>query len=120
MMSQQYQQDTEHFLTQARRELAAGDLPQVSGRAGVPLSRSSRLSRNGAAGNTAGIDTTSLPSASRLRSATGDGDIRCLFRSVSDLHENFYENTMLVFEVVENLDDVEGLLGKLLPFMDQT
>lgn len=71
MMAQQYQQATEHFLTQARRELAAGDLPQVSGRAGVSLSRSSRLSPNSAAGNTAGIDATSLPSAgSGLQRAT--------------------------------------------------
>ena len=56
----------------------------------------------------------------QMTSETGDGDIRRLFTVASDLHENFYENTMQAFEVEDSLDDVEALFGKLLPLLAQT
>ena len=119
MTTQQYQQASEHFLAQARQELAVGDLPQASEKGwgataqilkAVAEQRGWEHSRH----------RHHLVTVSRLRSATGDGDIRRLFRDASDLHENFYENTMQAFEVAESLDDVEGLLCKLLPLLDQT
>ncbi|MXZ90416.1 MAG: hypothetical protein F4W95_07315 [Chloroflexi bacterium] len=56
---------------------------------------------------------------SRLRAETGDGEIRRLFRVACELHENFYENTMPAFEVAESLDDIEVMVGKLLPLLNQ-
>ena len=88
-------------------------------RAGAPLCKSSRLSPNSAAGNTAGIATTSSRPHG-FAQETGDGDIRRFFNSASALHENFYENTMQDFEVADSLDDVAALLDKLLPLLDQT
>ena len=58
--------------------------------------------------------------ASRIRAATGDGEIRRLFDSASALHENFYEDDMVADEVDERLDDVEALVGRLLPLLIQT
>ena len=119
MATQAYQQASEHFLAQARRELAAGDLPQASEKgwgATVQILKAVAEQR----GWEHSRHRHHLVTVSRLRSATGDGDIRRLFRTASDLHENFYENTMQAFEVAESLDDVEGLLGKLLPLLDQT
>ena len=118
MATQAYQQASEHFLAQARRELAAGDLPQASEKgwgATVQILKAVAEQR----GWEHSRHRHHLVTVSRLRSATGDGDIRRLFRAASDLHENFYENTMQAFEVAESLDDVEGLLGKLLPLLDQ-
>ena len=117
MTTQQYQQASEHFLAQARRELADGDLPQASEKgwgATVQILKAV-AERRGWEHNR---HRHHLVTVSRLRSETGDGDIRRLFRAASDLHENFYENTMQAFEVAESLDDVEALLGKLLPLLD--
>ena len=115
MATQAYQQASEHFLAQARRELAAGDLPQASEKgwgATVQILKAVAEQR----GWEHSRHRHHLVTVSRLRSATGDGDIRRLFRAASDLHEN----TMQAFEVAESLDDVEGLLGKLPPLLDQT
>ena len=119
MTTQQYQQASEHFLAQARRELADGDLPQASEKgwgATVQILKAVAEQR----GWEHSRHRHHLVTVSRLRSETGDGDIRRLFRTASDLHENFYENTMQDFEVAESLDDVDALLGKLLPLLDHT
>ena len=119
MTTEQYQQASERFLTQARQELAAGDLPQASEKGwgataqilkAVAERRGWEHSRH----------RHHLVTVSRLRTETGDGDIRRWFNTASALHENFYENTMPAFEVAESLDDVEALLNKLLPLLDQT
>ena len=119
MTTQQYQQASERFLAQARRELADGDLPQASEKgwgATVQILKAVAEQR----GWEHSRHRHHLVTVSRLRSETGDGGIRHLFRAASDLHENFYENTMQAFEVAESLDDVGALLGKLLPLLDQT
>ena len=114
-----YQQASEHFLAQARQELAAGDLPQASEKGwgataqilkAVAEQRGWEHSRH----------RHHLVTVSRLRAETGDGDIRRLFNTASALHENFYENTMQTFEVAEGLDDVEALMDKLIPLLNQT
>ena len=46
-----------------------------------------------------------------MRAETGDGDIRRLFGSASLLHENFYENELLVGDVADGPDNVEALLA---------
>ena len=117
--TQQYQQASEHFLAQARQELADGDLPQASEKgwgATVQILKAVAEQR----GWEHSRHRHHLVTVSRLRSATGDGDIRRLFRAASDLHENFYENTMQAFEVAEGLDDVAALMDKLMPMLNQT
>ena len=118
MTTQQYQQTSVHFLAQARRELADGDLPQASEKgwgAAVQILKAVAEQR----GWEHSRHRHHLVTASRLRSETGDGDIRRWFNTASALHENFYENTMPAFEVAESLDDVEALLGRLVPLLDQ-
>ncbi len=118
MTTQQYQQASERFLAQARQELAAGDLPQASEKGwgataqilkAVAEQRGWEHSRH----------RHHLVTVSRLRAETGDGDIRRWFNTASALHENFYEDTMQAFEVAESLHDVEALLNKILPLLDQ-
>ena len=119
MTTEQYQHASEHFLAQARRELADGDLPQASEKgwgATVQILKAVAALR----GWEHSRHRHHLVTVSRLRSETGDGDIRRLFGVASNLHENFYENTMQAFEVAESLDDVEALLNKILPLVDQT
>ena len=119
MTTQQYQQASGHFLAQARRELADGDLPQASEKgwgATVQILKAIAERR----GWEHSRHRHHLATVSRLRAETGDGDIRRRFSAASTLHESFYENTMPAFEVVESLDDVEALIGKLLPLLDPT
>ena len=118
MTAQQYQQASEHFLAQARRELADDDLPQASEKGWGATAQILK-----AVADHRGWEHSRhrhyLVTVSRLRAETGDGDIRRLFNAASALHENFYENTMQAFEVAESLDDVEALLNKLLSLPDQ-
>ena len=88
-------------------------------KAGAPLLRSSKPSQNSAGGSTTATGHY-LRITSRLRSETGDGDIRRLFNTASALHENFYENEMETADVADGLDDVEALINKLIPLLSQT
>ena len=119
MTTQQYQQASEHFLAQARQELADGDLPQASekGWGATAQVLKAIAEQRGWEHNR---HRHYLVTVSRLRAETGDGDIRRLFNTASALHENFYENTMQAFEVAEGLDDVEALMDKLIPLLSQT
>ena len=119
MTSQQYRQAGEQFLAQARTELADGDLPQASEKgwgAAVQILKAVAEQR----GWEHSRHRHHLVTANRLRSETGDGDIRRLFAVASDLHENFYENHLDAVAVAESLDDLETLMDKLLLLLDQT
>ena len=119
MRNQQYQHASERFLAQARRELTDGDLPQASEKGwGAAAQMLKAIAER--RGWEHSRHRHHLVTISRLRSETGDGDLRRLFRAASDLHENFYENTMQAFEVGESLDEVEALLDKLRHLLDQT
>jgi len=117
--TEQYQRASERFLAQARQELAAGDLPQASEKGWGATAQILK-----AVAEQRGWDHSRhrhhLVTVSRLRAETGDGDIRRWFNTASALHENFYEDTMQAFEVAESLHDVEALLNKILPLLDQT
>ena len=118
MTTQQYQQSSEHFLAQARRELAAGDLAQASEKgwgATTQMLKAIADQRGWEHNRHRHYHRT----ASRLRAETGDGDIFRLFSVASALHENFYENDMDAALVAESLDDVEALLHKLRPLLAQ-
>ena len=114
MTTQQYQQASEHFLAQARQELADGDLPQASekGWGATAQILKAIAERRGWEHNRHRHYHRII---SRLRAETGDGDIRCLFGVANLLHENFYENDMETDDVADGLDDVEALIDKLLP-----
>ena len=119
MTTQQYQQASEQFLAQARTELADGDLPQASEKgwgATVQILKAVAEQR----GWEHSRHRHHLVTANRLRSETGDGDIRRLFAVASDLHENFYENHLDAAAVAESLDDVAALVSKLTPLLNQT
>ncbi len=118
MTTQQYQQASEHFLAQARRELAAGDLAQASEKgwgATTQMLKAIAEQRGWEHNRHRHYHRT----ANRLRAETGDGDIRRFFNSAAALHENFYENDMEPALVAESLDDVEALLHKLRPLLAQ-
>ena len=119
MTTQQYQQASEHFLAQARQELAVGDLPQASekGWGATAQILKAIAEQRGWEHNR---HRHYLVTVSRLRAETGDGDIRRLFNTASALHENFYENEMIADDVADGLDDVEALMDKLIPLLSQT
>ena len=124
MTTQQYQQDGEHFLTQAREELAAGDLPQASatGRG------------NHRRGKILCFEVKAIAAqrgwehnrhrhyhriVSRLRAETGDGDIRHLFEDTTieaPCMGHFNENALGITEedVADAVDGREVLLDKLM------
>ena len=119
MTTQQYQQASEHFLAQARQEHSDGDLAQASEKgwgAAAQILKAIAEQR----GWEHNRHRHYLRIASRLRAETGDGDIRRLFGVASLLHENFYENQMEAEDVAGGLDDVEALLDKLIPLLNQT
>ena len=117
MTTLKYQQASEHFLAQAGNELAAGDLPQASEKgwgAATQILKAIAEQR----GWEHNRHRHYLSITSRLRAETGDGDIRRLFASASQLHENFYENEMLAEDVADGLADVKALIDKLLPLLE--
>lgn len=91
MTTQQYQQASEHFLEQARRELADGNLAQASEKGWGTATQMLK-----AVAEQRGWEHIRHRqyhrTASRLRPETRDIDIRRLFAVASHLHENFYEN----------------------------
>ena len=119
MTTQQYQQASEHFLAQARQELADGDLPQASekGWGATAQILKAIAEQRGWEHNRHRHYHRII---SRLRAETGDGDIRRLFGVANLLHENFYENDMETDDVTDGLDDVEALMDKLIPLLSHT
>ena len=116
MTTEQYRQASDHFLEQAREELAAGDLPQASEKgwgAAAQMLKAIAEQRGWEHHRHRHYHRV----ANRLRSETGDSDIRRFFNSASALHENFYENDMDADLVAESLDDVGALTAKLAPLL---
>ena len=117
--SQKHQQLSEHLLAEARQELAAGGLPQASeyGWGATTQILKAIAEQRGWEHHR---HRHYLRIASRLRAETGDGDILRLFAAARVLHENFYENDMSADDVADGLDDVEALLDKLKPMLDES
>ena len=118
MTTQQHRQASEHFLEQARAEFAAGDLGQASqkGWSATIQMLKAIAEQHGWEHNR---HRHHLITATRLRSETGDREIRRLFDSASPLNGNFYENYLDAYWVAESLDDVETMLAKLDPLLTQ-
>ena len=119
MTSQKHQQLSEHLLAEARQELAAGGLPQASeyGWGATSQILKAIAEQRGWEHNR---HRHYLRIASMLRAETGDGDILRLFAAARVLHENFYEKDMSADDVADGLDDVEVLLSKIIPMLNQS
>ena len=119
MTSQKHQQLSEHLLAEARQELAAGGLPQASeyGWGATTQILKAIAEQRGWEHHR---HRHYLRIASRLRAETGDSDILRLFGAANLLHENFYENDMSADDVADGLDDVEALLDKFNPMLDES
>ena len=119
MSSQKHQQLSEHLLAEARQELTAGGLPQASeyGWGATTQMLKAIAEQRGWEHHR---HRHYLRIASNLRAETSDGDIRRLFNNASALHENFYEDEMQADDVADGLNDVEALLNKLIPMLNQS
>ena len=115
MTIETYQQASEKFVAQARRQLHDGDLQQASesGWGAVALILKAVAEQRGWEHDR---HRHYLRIASRLRAETGDGDIRRLFGNASLLHEN----ELLAEDVADGLDDAEALTDMLIPLLNWT
>ena len=114
MTTQKYRNDSRVLLTQARTELAQGDLRQASekgwGAAALMLKaiaerREWEHDRHRHFAN----------AASRLRSEMGNRDVVRFFQVAESLHVNFYEDQLRPSDISESLDDVARLLDLIEP-----
>ena len=117
MTTLQYQQASEHFLGQARQELADGDLPQASEKgwgAAALMLKAIAEQRGWEHGKHRHLSRV----ASRLRAETGDRDIYRQFSVANDLHGNFYEDEMASgghSRLLGRRRAVPGQVGTVLP-----
>jgi stage V sporulation protein SpoVS len=100
------------FLVKARTYLAAGDLPQASEKGwgataqmvkAVAVFRGWKRQSHG--------DLYRI--VSNLATELDDQEIRNLFRSANDLHQNFYEGRMTQDFVADALNDVDEITARL-------
>ena len=117
MATQKYQRDSQHLLSQARGELAQGDLRQASekGWGAAALMLKTIAEQRGWEHER---HRHMLRAASHLRSLTGDGAITDHFARARLLHENFYEDELSGAEISESLDRVELFLDRLEPLVN--
>ena len=116
MVSQTYRAASRHLLAQGRDELAGGDVRQASEKgwgAAAQMVKAIAEQRGWEHRNHAAL----FDNISRLVSATGDAEIRQLFRVANALHINFYENWDNAVNVSSGLDDMERFLDKLEPLV---
>ena len=107
-----YQQASEHFLAQARREWAVGDLPQASEKgwgATAQMLKAIAEERGWDHGKHRHLSRV----ASRLRAELGDRDLFRWYQVAESLHGNFYEDQLSAEDIAESLDDVQALLARL-------
>ncbi|MYC34668.1 MAG: PaREP1/PaREP8 domain-contain protein [Chloroflexi bacterium] len=118
MTTQKYRESSRHLMTQARAELAAGDVRQASekgwGAAALMLKAVAEER-----GWEHGRHRHHLRTAGRLRAELGDRTIMDDFGRANLLHENFYEDEFTFDYIAESLDRVEALLNKLEPLLPQ-
>ena len=119
MTTERYQHASVHFLAQARRELADGDLPHASEKGwgataqilkGIADQRGWEHARHRHLSQI----------ASCLRAERGDRDIYRWFQVAEALHGNFYDDQMSAQDISESLDDVGNLIDRLLPMLTET
>jgi HEPN domain-containing protein len=112
-LPESYREASEELMSQAREELAKGDLRQAGEKAwgaaalmlkSLPHRRDGlRLSSHGELWEYVG----------RLAEETGDRELGRLWRSVVSMHVNFYEGWATRTHVEEAVRDAEGLVERL-------
>ena len=118
MQTLRYQDTARHLLAQGFEELAAGDSRQASEKgwgAAAQMIKAIASHRGWKHNSHAALYRV----IARLVSETGDDDIRKGFGIANALHQNFYENWGEADYVAGGLADVEELLDKLEPLLDQ-
>ena len=116
MTSSTYQTASAQLLRQAREELAAGDVRQASEKgwdAAAQIVKAIAARRDWEHQGHREL----FRAVDRLRTETGDPDVRRLFDVASALHVNFYEDWHTSDAVAEALDDVEHFVNKLDPLL---
>ncbi len=114
--SQEYQEASRTLLSQAHEELAAGDLRQASEKgwgATAQILKAIAEERGIEHDTHRAIRGVLFAVAREALDQEAQRRIRLLFRSVSSLHINWYENWDSEEEVADGLNDVEELLGTL-------
>ena len=116
MTTQKYHEASRFLLSQARAELAAGDVRQASEKgwgAAAQIVKAVAHSRGWQhRGHMLMFDVVD-----DLRVETGDADIQRLFDVANALHMNFYEDWRSAGNVRRGLDDVELFLDKMAPLI---
>ena len=116
MTSRTYQVASGQLLRQAREELAAGDVRQASEKGWGAAAQIVKAIAARRAWDHQGHRELFL-AVDRLRTETGDPDVRRLFDVASALHVNFYEDWRTSEAVAEALDDVERFVHMLEPLV---
>ena len=116
MTTHKYRDSSSSLLSQARAELAAGDVRQASEKswgAAAQIVKAIAARRDWEHQGHREL----FRAVDRLRNETGDPDVRRLFDVASALHINFYEDWRTSEAVAEALDDVERFVNKLEPLI---
>ena len=111
-----YLTQSREFLTQARVELARGDLPQASEKgwgAAAQMVKAIAEQRGWEHQSHASLFNV----VARLVDETGNHNVGSLFRSANSLHVNFYENWQNAETVGGGIDDTERLMDLLGPIL---
>ncbi len=110
-----YQESSRRFLENAGEQLAAGDLQQASEKGwGAAAQMVKAVSDD--RGWQHSRHRHYLQTIGRLRSETGDGELRPLWNSASALHENALD----AYEIEEALGHVRELTLRLAALLPQT
>ena len=114
MTTQTYQAASQHLLTQARTELAAGDLRQASEKGWGAAAQIVKAiaDRRGWEHKT---HRHIWVVVRRLTDENPNLDLTTLFRAANHLHSNFYEDIDSAADVAKALDVVERFVALLEP-----
>ena len=116
MSTQKYRESGRHLLSQARSELATGDVRQASEKgwgAAAQMVKAIAEQRGWQHRGHAQL----FDAAATIAAETGDDDVDRLFELASAMHTNFYEDWYGAGRVERGLRDVETFLDKLEPLV---
>ncbi len=116
MTTQTYHAASRELLTQARNELAAGDVRQASEKgwgAAAQMVKAIAASRGWHHKGHAPLFSV----VDRLVAETGSHSMRTEFHVANSLHANFYEDWMSADMVSSGLDEVSMFLNNLEPLL---
>ena len=116
MTTQKYRESSRYLLSQARGELAIGDVRQASEKgwgAAAQMVKAIAEQRGWRHRGHAQL----FDAVATIAAETGDDDVDRLFELASAMHTNFYEDWYDAGRVERGLGDVETFLDKLEPLV---